>query len=302
MRSLHLSAALLVSFHAGRACPAADPFTIRGPGVRASDFRITRFASGLNYPKGMQELPDGSLLAATSDPTGTSKSFYSSTGTVVRFEDRDEDGVADGPPARLFTGLPGSLSGLKVAGKLVLVISTARQLSVLRLGATPADPLTLEGKILFNLPERWQHPPSDLAVRQAPGRPAGLPLPRRERTSLPGCGGRQRRRRARRVRRGGGALGALRRRAGASPAGERPRRGSHSGRAGLRVRGVTAQTSSSSLAARRPSASSTRKRTAAPATKRDPIARMECRELPVAFPTHPMSNGPITAANFPSML
>ena len=33
-------------------------------GVDPADFRVTTFASGLNYPYGMQQLSDGSLLVA----------------------------------------------------------------------------------------------------------------------------------------------------------------------------------------------------------------------------------------------
>ena len=98
MRSFSFSAAIVLAFLRGATCPAAGPFTVRGPGVDGADFRVTVFASGLNYPKGMQVLPDGSLLVATSDPIGTGKGFYSSTGTLVRLEDRDGDGIADGPP------------------------------------------------------------------------------------------------------------------------------------------------------------------------------------------------------------
>ena len=36
------------------------------PFVYAQDFRITTFATGLNYPNGMTKLPDRSLLVATS--------------------------------------------------------------------------------------------------------------------------------------------------------------------------------------------------------------------------------------------
>jgi sugar lactone lactonase YvrE len=61
---------MLVWFH-----PAAAQLTIGGdPRVNPADFRITTFASGLNFPNGMAILPDGSLLVATSRPSQTSKS------------------------------------------------------------------------------------------------------------------------------------------------------------------------------------------------------------------------------------
>src|SRR4051794_34809411 len=70
--------------------------------------RKTTFASGLNFPYGMLRLPDGSLLVATSNPTGGS--YFASTGALVRLVDDDRDGHADGPPGVLFEGLPGMLT------------------------------------------------------------------------------------------------------------------------------------------------------------------------------------------------
>ena len=44
---------------------AGAPFAVGGdPSVNPADFRVTTFASGLNYPKGLMTLPDGSLLVA----------------------------------------------------------------------------------------------------------------------------------------------------------------------------------------------------------------------------------------------
>jgi glucose/arabinose dehydrogenase len=51
----------------------AVPFTVQGPGVNAGDFRVTTFASGLSYPLGMAELPDGSLVVTLV----ASSSFFS---------------------------------------------------------------------------------------------------------------------------------------------------------------------------------------------------------------------------------
>jgi len=149
----------------------AVPFTLQGPGVDPQDFEVTVFASGLNYPKGMLELPDGSLLVATSDPRAGSQGFYDSTGTILRLVDSDRDGAADGPGERLFTGLVGSLSGLKLAGPLVLVVSTGSRISILRRGDALDSPLAMAGRITFDLPGGWLHPPSDIAVRESPGAP-----------------------------------------------------------------------------------------------------------------------------------
>ena len=159
------------------ASPApAAPIAVEGPNVRPEDFQITVLAQGLNYPKGMQALADGSILVATSDPNPGSKSFYSSKGTLIRLEDSDRDGVADGPPTVLYSGLPGSLSGLRVTGSLVFVASVGKRISVLRAGPAPSTPLSLLGAIIFNLPSGWEHPPSDLAVRDTPGKPRSYDL------------------------------------------------------------------------------------------------------------------------------
>ena len=141
---------------------AATPLRLQVPDP--TQFRVTVFASGLNYPKGMARLSDGSLLVATSDPNPGSKGFYSSKGALVRLVDADSDGVADGPPQALASGFPGSLSGLRVQGKWALVCSVGNRISVFRLGATPDTALELVGSLRFELPSPWLHPPSDLEV------------------------------------------------------------------------------------------------------------------------------------------
>ena len=60
--------------------------------VQPEEFRITVFAKGLNYPLGMVLLDDGSVLVAV---TNGSSFFGSTSGSIVRLEDSDGDGVAD---------------------------------------------------------------------------------------------------------------------------------------------------------------------------------------------------------------
>jgi glucose/arabinose dehydrogenase len=157
---------LLLSF--SMAVQAQVPFAIQGPGVNRGDFRMTTFATGIDYVLGMDELPDGSILAAITD----GPSYFSGNGRVVRFVDANRDGVADGPGKTLFTGIQGGLSALKIAGDLVFVTGQKKPITILRLGATPDAPLTLVGKINFAYPAgSWLHPHSALAVR---GLPTGL--------------------------------------------------------------------------------------------------------------------------------
>src|SRR5262249_35286700 len=83
-------------------------------------------------------------------------------------------GVADGPGQVLFDGLPGEVTAIHQAGEFVLATSSlagSERISVLRLGPTPADPLTLAGSIDFSFPFNWEHTTFASAVRPAPGQP-----------------------------------------------------------------------------------------------------------------------------------
>lgn len=157
---------------------SAAPFTIQGPGVNPGDFRITVFATNLNYPLGMARLADGSLMVAISKGT----SWGGSIGEIIRLTDTNLNGVADGPGAVLYTGLPGGQSSLRMYGNLVFVTGqgSGKPISVLRAGATPSDPLTYVGAINLTYPppppSGWLHPHSALAVRPTPGNPGSCDL------------------------------------------------------------------------------------------------------------------------------
>ena len=143
-----------------------QPFTVQGPGVNPNDFRITTFASGLDFPLGMARLSDGSLLVAISQGAN----FFNSTGRLLRLVDANQDGVADGPGTTLYSNLPGSQTAVRVAGNLVFVTGQAKPITVLRAGASPADPLTFAGRIIINYPPgSWEHQNSALGIRKTPG-------------------------------------------------------------------------------------------------------------------------------------
>jgi len=133
--------------------------------VNPNDFRITTFASGLDFPLGMARLSDGSLLVGVSQGAN----FFNSTGELVRFADTNQDGVADAPGAVLYSNLPGSQSALRAAGNLVFVTGQAKPITVLRAGSSPSDPLTFVGRIGINYPVSWFHPNSALGIRTTPG-------------------------------------------------------------------------------------------------------------------------------------
>lgn len=155
---------------------AAAPLPLGGdPRVKPDDFRVTVFADGLNYPMGMVELADGSILVATSRPNSGTSGYFSSTGELLRLVDVDGDGVAD-ETSVLFTGLPGGLGALKRAGDLILVISArsgSEGISILRTGPTPADPLTLVGSIDVSFVGGTEHKIHALTVRPSVATPGG---------------------------------------------------------------------------------------------------------------------------------
>jgi hypothetical protein len=151
------------------------PFTIQGPGVQASDFRITVFATNLYFPLGMVQATDGSLFLAVSQGT----SFWNSAGQIVRLTDTNRDGIADGPPTVLYSPLPGGLTALRKWGNLLFATGqgVGKPIWILRFGATPGSPLTIAGRINFNYPSgSWEHPHSALGVRTTPGHPESCDL------------------------------------------------------------------------------------------------------------------------------
>lgn len=114
----------------------------------------------------MTTLSDGSLLVAINQ----GGNFFSSTGKLLRLVDANQDGIADGAGTVLYSGLPGSQSAVRVAGNLVFVTGQTKPMTVLRVGASPSDPLTLVGRIIVSYPGSWYHPNSALGMRKTPGR------------------------------------------------------------------------------------------------------------------------------------
>ena len=146
----------------------AQPFTLQGPGVDTNDFRVTVFASGLNFPLGMATLSDGSLLVTL---VQNSSLFGGTTpGQLVRFTDLDDNGVADGPGTILYSNLPPSLTCVRVTDNLVFVTCPPHPIHVLHLGGSPDSDLTLAGRLIITYPGSWtQHQHSELGVRKTPG-------------------------------------------------------------------------------------------------------------------------------------
>ncbi|MCA9264251.1 MAG: hypothetical protein KDA60_10405 [Planctomycetales bacterium] len=150
--------------------------SLLGPGVDPADFRITEFATGLNFPVGMAELEDGSILAAVSNDGSL---FGSTSGSLVRLVDTDGDGIAD-EQSTLVGNVPGGgLTTVRVAGDLVFTTGqgSGKPISIYRFGAQLTDPLTHVGSLSIVYPSGgWLHPHSTVAVREITGDPGAYEL------------------------------------------------------------------------------------------------------------------------------
>ena len=149
---------------------ATPPLIGGDPMVNPADFRVTTFASGLDFPASMQQLDDGSILVGSSVPN-PGGDFFNSTGQLLRLVDSTGDGIADSQQV-LASGLPGGITSVRQSGNLVFVSSggsASPVISVLRKGATAAAPYTPLGSINFNFPSGWEHTSYALAVRPTPG-------------------------------------------------------------------------------------------------------------------------------------
>ncbi len=153
----------------------AQPFNLVGPGVDPSDFRITEFAAGLNYPVGMASLSDGSMLVAVSNG---SQFFSTRSGSLIRLADTDGDGVSDVQQTLVDDVPGGKLTSLRTINDLLFVTGQGSgvPISVYRLVREPTDPPSLQGTMQISYPGSWLHPHSALAVRQTPDQPGSYDL------------------------------------------------------------------------------------------------------------------------------
>src|SRR5579872_6096764 len=128
--------------------------------VDPSLFRVTTFASGLDFPAGFQPLPDGSLGVETSPTLGYAQ------GQLLRFTDPQNSGVANGSGTVIYqSSASGLMTGLTQVGNLYAIGNDGdllgpngdHSISLVAPGATPASPLTLVASINFNYAQPWEH-------------------------------------------------------------------------------------------------------------------------------------------------
>lgn len=163
---MHLLALSLLTAAVFLAGPAGAQFEIGGdPRVNPEDFTITTYAGGLNFPVGMAELDDGSILTAVANgPT----LFGSASGSLLRLVDDDGDAIAD-RWIRLEEELAvGGPTALDRAGELLFVTGQGQPILILHMGPEPDYEITQVGRIDLN-DASLLHPNSALAARQVDG-------------------------------------------------------------------------------------------------------------------------------------
>lgn len=137
------------------------PFELNIPGYDSDRFRITEFATGLNYPVGMVELPDGSVAVLTSN----GPSFFGSrSGSIIRLTDADNDGVSNDRTVLSDSVPGGKMSALRMDGDLLVATGQGTAISFFDLD-DELRTATQVGQIDVNYPPGgWLHPHSALAV------------------------------------------------------------------------------------------------------------------------------------------
>ena len=147
------------------AITGAQPMLGNDPAIPAN-LQIRTFLTGLSFPYGMHELPDGSLLVATSTGLASQIVRYTQTG-----------GVANAPTT-VFTGGVGLATGLAGIGNLVVAATGAgdnSKITIFRAGVAGA--LTSLSALSFDYPVNfWSHDSHAIAVRAVPGQPNSYQL------------------------------------------------------------------------------------------------------------------------------
>ncbi|AFY96342.1 PEP-CTERM sorting domain-containing protein [Chamaesiphon minutus] len=136
-------------------------------------FRITEFATGLDFPNGIAQLGDGSLVVGTTQ----GRNFFDrdAKGQLIRLQDTNGDGVAE-TKTILYDGaqpgnnLPGGISAVRVIDNYLFVTTFGEghdRISIFQQGANfSANSLAFKGSVDFAFPAGRYQATSALAVRQ----------------------------------------------------------------------------------------------------------------------------------------
>ncbi len=170
---------------------AASPvLNAANPLVDLSQFRVTTFATGIDFPTSMARLGDGSLLVGSTLPTQSFSgdsgylNFYTGSGRLLRFTDTDANGVADGPAVVVASGLAGAITSVQTFGGIVAVATVGNAsnpnspegaIMFFRQGASPNDSYVSLGEVRFTY-STGALPTFALAVRETPGQPGKFDL------------------------------------------------------------------------------------------------------------------------------
>ncbi len=127
---------------------------------------VTTFATGLSLPYGLYQLPDGSILVATSSGASSDVLRYTQT-----------NGTADAP-ATVYSGGSGVATGLSGVGNIVALATgtnTGSQIFILQAGA--GGSLAQIGQVTFTYPVGfWDHDSHTIGMRSVPGQPNSYEL------------------------------------------------------------------------------------------------------------------------------
>jgi hypothetical protein len=145
--------------------------------VDAARLDVTRYATGLGFPSSMVDLGDGSLLVAVTAGDPVSRSPFGTTPSqLIRLVDADNNGTEDG--RQVLATLPGFVTSVRKAGSLIFALSSGRQgtspqITILRAGPSPADPLVEVAKLNLTFPADFlnaanPHTSYALAARLSP--------------------------------------------------------------------------------------------------------------------------------------
>ncbi|MEP7353600.1 MAG: PEP-CTERM sorting domain-containing protein [Acidobacteriota bacterium] len=149
----------------GLASTAFGTLIFNDPVVDPSNFRLTQFTnSPIGTAYSLQRLPDGSVAVLEG-------------GTIQRLTDLNSDGIADDVGTPIYHSNGAFLTGFVKVGDLYAVGDyNSSSITLLKPGATPADPMTAVGSINFNYAVDWYHPTAGLSARPTPGSPGSYDL------------------------------------------------------------------------------------------------------------------------------